>query len=134
MKPEMMTPKISEPITVPMIEPRPPDSETPPMTAMAIASSSYITPMPDWAVRFLEPQHHGGERGKHAGDDVDEDLVVGDLDAGHARGVLVGTDRITVLAIPGVGHDQLEQHGQRQEDDDGHPALPIAAKLSVETR
>ena len=24
------------------------------MTAMAIASSSYITPMPDWAVRFLE--------------------------------------------------------------------------------
>ena len=37
-----------------MIEPRPPESETPPITVMAMASSSYITPMPAWAVRFLE--------------------------------------------------------------------------------
>ena len=52
-KPEMMTPKIIAPSTVPMIEPRPPDSDTPPMTAMAMASSSYMTPMPACAVRFL---------------------------------------------------------------------------------
>ena len=53
-KPEMMTPKISAPSTVPMMEPRPPLSETPPITAMAMASSSYMTPMPAWAVRFFE--------------------------------------------------------------------------------
>ena len=53
-KPEMMTPKISAPSTVPTIEPRPPDSDTPPITAMAMASSSYITPMPACAVRFFE--------------------------------------------------------------------------------
>ena len=52
--PEMMTPKISAPITVPRIEPRPPWSEMPPITAMAMASSSYITPMPACAVRFFE--------------------------------------------------------------------------------
>ena len=39
-KPETITPKIRAPSTVPMIEPRPPASETPPMTAMAMASSS----------------------------------------------------------------------------------------------
>ncbi len=27
---------------------------TPPITVIAMASSSYITPMPAWAVRFLE--------------------------------------------------------------------------------
>ena len=50
----MMTPKISAPSTVPSIDPRPPCSDTPPITAMAMASSSYIWPMPACAVRFLE--------------------------------------------------------------------------------
>ena len=50
----MITPKIRAPSTVPTIEPRPPESDTPPMTAIAMASSSYMIPMPAWAVRFLE--------------------------------------------------------------------------------
>ncbi len=53
-KPEMITPKISAPSTVPSTEPRPPWSEMPPITAIAMASSSYITPMPACAVRFFE--------------------------------------------------------------------------------
>ena len=40
----------SIPSVVPIMDPRPPDKDVPPMTAMAIASSSYIRPMPDWAV------------------------------------------------------------------------------------
>ena len=36
------------PITVPVIRPMPPESDAPPITAAAIASSSYIMPMPAW--------------------------------------------------------------------------------------
>ena len=50
----MITPKISAPSTVPMIEPRPPERLTPPITVIAMASSSYITPMPACAVRFFD--------------------------------------------------------------------------------
>ncbi len=38
------------PITVPEIVPTPPVSEVPPITAAAIASSSYINPSLGWAV------------------------------------------------------------------------------------
>ncbi|OIQ67181.1 hypothetical protein GALL_512420 [mine drainage metagenome] len=50
----MMTEKISAPRTVPRIVPRPPFNDTPPITAMAMASSSYIIPMPACADRFFE--------------------------------------------------------------------------------
>ena len=45
-KPELTTPRINVPITVPVIRPTPPESEAPPITAAAMASSSYIIPMP----------------------------------------------------------------------------------------
>ncbi len=45
-KPEVITPRITVPITVPVMRPMPPASETPPITEAAMASSSYIMPMP----------------------------------------------------------------------------------------
>ena len=50
MKPLEITPRISAPITVPVMRPMPPARLVPPITAAAIASSSYERPMPDWLV------------------------------------------------------------------------------------
>jgi hypothetical protein len=47
-RPLLRTPSIKAPISVPMIEPRPPEIDVPPMTTAAIASISKETPAFGW--------------------------------------------------------------------------------------
>ena len=58
---------------------------TPPITAMAMASSSYITPMPAWAVSPRAATTMPASAASIAGDDVDQHQVVLDVDARCAR-------------------------------------------------
>src|SRR6218665_2223289 len=107
-KPEVITPRISTPITVPVMRPRPPAVEVPPITTAAIASSSYITPMPDWpeVARAAGAVPGDGGRGgdgagdaaEHARDHVDPDQVVPDVDARDDGRLAVGADRVGEFA------------------------------------
>src|SRR5882762_11643821 len=73
-KPDVITPRINTPITVPVMRPTPPASDVPPITTAAIASSSYITPIPAWpeiARGRRRPHHRHGDRCIDSGrDDV----------------------------------------------------------------
>ena len=71
----MITPKITMPSEAPTIDPRPPESDTPPITAIAMASSSYITPMPDWAVSPRAEITMPASEASIAGDHVDQHQV-----------------------------------------------------------
>ncbi len=87
------------PSVVPTIEPRPPESEVPPMTVMAIAWSSYM--QAHAALRRLAAggKHDPGEAREQAGDGIDQHQVMFDVDARNARRLLVGADGVGAASV-----------------------------------
>src|ERR1700736_684132 len=62
MMPSVVMPKMRAPIADPIVEPKPPVSRQPPMTAAMMYRNSFPTPWPDWTVlnenRMCMPTNH----------------------------------------------------------------------------
>ena len=110
------------PITVPAIRPMPPDRLVPPMTAAAIASSSYDMPIPACPLAGTRRRHHATEPGQQSGDGVDDDEMPLDANAGYARRLRVGADGVRVFPISRVPQQDVKDDGDDQENHDGHGA------------
>ena len=113
---------MTAPITVPVIRPTPPESDTPPMTDAAMASSSKPTPTPAWPLIARAVWTIAAEAREQAGDRVDEDDVALDVDAGDARRERIGADGVGEFAVARVAQRDVEDERDAEEDDDRPPA------------
>ena len=119
-----MTPTISAPNSVPRIEPRPPNSEMPPITTAVMAwrlKSVVDRRGRDRAV--AADRDPGGEAGDQARQRVDRDQHALDADAGKLGRVGIVAHGIDVAAEGGVvehvpEHDIEQHHRDHAERDD----------------
>ena len=117
-RPLRRMPMTKAPIAVPEIVPTPPTSEVPPMTALAMASSSYITPSLGWGGDQAGHQHAARQPGQRAGDRIGEGVHARDVDSGQARGLGVRADRVDVPPEHGAVQHEGGREGDRHHQDD----------------
>ena len=112
-RPLRNTPTISAPISVPTIEPRPPNRLVPPITTAVIESRLAVWPACGLTAADAADQHPAGDRADQAGERVDRDQRAVGVDAGEARRIGIVAGGVDVAAEGGavehVPDDRREQ-------------------------